>query len=254
MPVPFGDAEEYRPFREACEAVRRSAAGKDAAEIRQMLTDEFGSRDIPVPTLIITLIAHSITTGNYDADDVPPFPEEPSWPGRAAGWVSPRLLDDDLSELTGMLFSSSPDLSWLLENAPDTGRYVPGPGNCPPPAQVILDSDFDDRMPDLFALPPDNLPPGLLPDWLQNVTRNTRHPLSHEEVSLAVRLEEDGGTVVVHHGPGHVGTVSAADAPAYLPHLNAARSQGKVVAATATLHLTGDGSPRVTVRLSRFWG
>jgi hypothetical protein len=72
-------------------------------------------------------------------------------------------------------------------------------------------------------------------------------------VSLAVQLEEDGGTVVVRHGPGRVGTVSATDASAYLPHLNAARSQGKVVAATATLHVTAHGSLRVTVRLSRFW-
>jgi hypothetical protein len=85
MPALFGDAEEYGPFREACEAVRGSAAEKDMAGIRQLLAGEFRSRGIPVPPLIISLIADSIATGNYDEDDAPPFPEEPSWPGRAAG-------------------------------------------------------------------------------------------------------------------------------------------------------------------------
>ena len=91
MPVRFSDAEENRPFREACETVERSAAGKDATEIRQMLTDEFRSRDIPVPPPLIGLIAASIASGSNDADDGPSFPGEPSWPGRAAGWVFRRL-------------------------------------------------------------------------------------------------------------------------------------------------------------------
>jgi hypothetical protein len=252
MPALFGDAEEYGPFREACEAVRGSATGKDMAEIRQMLTDEFRSRDIPVPPLIITLITHSIATGNYDEDDAPPFLEEPSWPGRAIGWAD-RLSGDDLGELTRNLISSSPDLSWLFENAPNPGRYVPGPGNSPPPAQLILDPDLDGRMPWLFDLPPDAPPPGLIPDWLRSGEQHARHARSHQEVSIDVLLEEDGGTVVVRHGPGRVGTLSGIDAPAYLPHLNAARSQGKAVTAVATLHVTGSGSPRFTVRLSRFW-
>jgi hypothetical protein len=60
MPVRFSDAEENLAFREACEAVQRSAAGKDMAEIRQLLTDEFRSRDILVPPPVIGLTAASI--------------------------------------------------------------------------------------------------------------------------------------------------------------------------------------------------
>jgi hypothetical protein len=252
MPVRFSDAEENRPFQEACEAVQRSAAGKDATQIRHMLTDEFRSRDIPVPPPVTGLIAASIASGSHDADDEPPFPGEPSWPGRAAGWVFRRLAGDDL---TTKLISESPELSWLAElsgDAPDPGRYVPGPGTSPPPAQVILDPGLGDRMPWLFELPP------LLPDFppdtprMRSGLRHARHPRSHREVSLTVRLEEDGDTVIVRHEPGRVGTLSANDTAAYLPHLNAARSQGKVLAAIATLRVTGRGSPRMTIRLGNF--
>jgi hypothetical protein len=122
----------------------------------------------------------------------------------------------------------------------------------PPPAQVILDPDLHDRMPWLFELPPD-LPPGFPPDMprMPSGSRHARHPRSHRDVSLTVRLADDGSTVVVRHEPSRIGTLSTSDAPAYLPHLNAARSQGKVVAAMANLRVTGRGSPRMTIRLGR---
>jgi hypothetical protein len=226
------------------------------AEIRQMLADEFRSRDIPVPPRVIGLIAAGIASGRFDADDEPPFPGEPSWPGRAAGWVfrrlfARRLFGDDLGELVTKLISESPErfgLGELFEDAPDPDRYVPEPGNSPPPAQVILDPDIQDRMPWLFELPPD-LPPDFPPDMARLMTRHARHPRSHRDVSLMVRLEEDGSTVVVRQGPGRIGALSTRDAPAYLPHVNAARSQGKVVAAIATLRVTGPSSPRMTIHL-----
>jgi hypothetical protein len=244
MPALFSDAEEYGPFREACEAVRGSAAGKghggDPAD---------ADRRAPVPGHPGSTADHHLDRAqhrhrNYDGDNAPPFLEEPSRPGRLPG--------DGLDELTRNLISASADLSWLLENAPDPGRYVPGPGNSPPPAQLILDPGLEDRMPWLFDLPPDAPPPGLIPAWLPSGEQHARPPRSHQEMSIDVLLEEEGGAVVVRHGPGRVGTLSGTDAPAYLPHLNAARSQRKAVTAVATLHVTGSGSPRFTVRLSRF--
>jgi hypothetical protein len=110
-------------------------------------------------------------------------------------------------------------------------------------------------MPWLFELPPEvppDLPPGV--PRMPGGFRQARHPRLHRDVSLTVRLEDGGSTVVIRYGPGRIGTLSTRDAPAYLPHLNAARSQGKVVAAMATLRVTGRGSPRIVIRLGSSGG
>jgi len=60
MPDSFPEADDAVQFRDACEAVRASAAGKDEAEIRQMLTGELRSRDVLPPPAIIELLAASI--------------------------------------------------------------------------------------------------------------------------------------------------------------------------------------------------
>jgi hypothetical protein len=255
MFVRFSDAEQNLSFQEACEAVQRSAAGKDVAEIRQMLNGEFRSRDILVPPPVIGLVATSIAGGSYDADGQPSFPEEPGWPGRAAGWVfrrlfARRLFGDDPCELPATLISQAPEMSWLAGDVPDPGRYVPAPGDSPAPAQVILDPDLRDRMPWLFELPPEvppDFPPGM--PRMPSGSRHARHSRSRQDVSLMVQLEDDGSTVAVRHEPGRIGTLSTRDAPVYLPHLHAARSQGKMVAAMATLRITGRDSPRIIIRL-----
>jgi hypothetical protein len=91
-----------------------------------------------------------------------------------------------------------PLLSRLHPHPLGLDLYFPGPGQSPAPAQVILDPDIAERMPWLLELPP-----GM---------SSARGPSS-----FAAWLEESAGTVVVCHSPGRIGTLSAADAEAYLP-------------------------------------
>jgi hypothetical protein len=67
-----------------------------------------------------------------------------------------------------------------------------------------------------------------------------------------VWLEEAQGAVVVRHQPGRIGTLGAKDGEAYLPHVQAARAQDKVVAAMANPRVTARGSFHATIRLGTF--
>ena len=234
MPHGFHEADHATGFQEACEAVRASRLGKNEAEIRQMLADEFRSRNIVVPPPIIEIFAASIAAGDQDGPP-PPFPPGPPSLAATIGGKIMRRLFPQIREMADDAIARSPvfqALSRLHPYPPGLSLYFPEPGQSPAPAQLILDPDVADRMP-----PPE--PPPVPPGF----------PRPRRPRSFAVWLEESSGTVVVHHSPGRIGTLSPADAEAYLPHIRAARTHGEVVAAMADHSASSRGPLRLTIRI-----
>ena len=240
-----GDAAS---FREACEAVRGAAAGRDEAEIRQLLAGELRSRNIDLPPNIIGLLGAgiaagdaSITVGDWGEHDLPH--EQPglaaSLIGKVIGGVLARRIgigDSQIREVMKESVTMSPVLSRLVQpGPPDPDLYVPEPGRQPAPAEVIVDPDLAERMPWLVEPPSERLP---------GMPRSAMRTFSFD-----ARLEEDDGTVIVRAFSSRIGRLSATDAEAYLPHIRSARAQDKAVAAMATGRTTGRRSLHVTIRL-----
>lgn len=199
-----------------------------------MLADEFRSRNIVVPPPIIEIFAASIAAGDQDGPP-PPFPPTPPSLAATLGGKIIRRLFPQIRKMADEAFARSPVVQALRRqhpHPPGLGLYFPEPGQSPAPAQLILDPDIEDRMP-----PPE--PPPVPPGF----PRPTGPP------SLAVWLEESSGTVVVHHAPGRIGTLSPADGEAYLPHIRAARARGEVVAAMADHSASSRGPLRLTIRM-----
>jgi hypothetical protein len=235
-------------FRQAYEAVRGAAAGRDEAEIRQLLAGELRSRNISLLPDMIDLLAAgiaagdaSITVGGWGEADLPH--ERPGLASSLIGKVIGRVLarhigESEIKEVMREAVTMSPVLSRLVHpGAPDPDLYVPEPGQEPAPAEVIVDPDLAERMPWLVERPSERLP---------GIPRSALRTFSFD-----ARLEEDDGTVIVRAFSGRIGRLSATDAEAYLPHIRSARAQGKVVATMASSRITGHRSLHVTIGLGR---
>jgi hypothetical protein len=239
-------------FLEALEAVRGAVAGKDEAQIRQLLAGELRSRNIDLffrggVDMLAAGIAEDdaiIDVGDWGEFDLPD--ERPGPVGSLIGKAIGRVLGlrfgesevrEAKRELMREVLMASPHLSRLVHaDPPDPNLYVPEPGQQPAPAEVITDPDLAERMPWLVERPE---PPGF-----------PRSALSMP-FQFQARLEEADGTVIVRPSSDsdRIGRLSAKDAEAYLPHLRSAQAQGKVVAAMASGRITGPRALHVTVRL-----
>jgi hypothetical protein len=217
-------------IREACEAVRAHAAGKDKAAIRRMLTEELRSREVFLPPDVLDVVVEQIAAGTY-------VPGEPivsvHWAGllrvpfarKALRHMFRPVFDEFDSLLSSELFGPEGEkgtghdlwsaLSRTFPHPPGRELYSAAPDEVPPPAQLI---------PDPFKLPPS--PPG-----------------PHGEPPqpwpvIAAWLEDSGGTIAVHEQRGHIGVLNAGDSEAYLPLVRAAHAQDQVVAAAAEIRVT----------------
>ena len=215
-------------IREACDAVQAAAAGKDEATIRQMLAAEFRSRDVSLPPEMFDVLVKKIAAGTYT-------PGEPLISGSVhyGGLLRVPFIRKALRQMFDAAIREhgvdglierhvrwvSRDIgdSWwimsrTLPHPPGLGLYVTAPDEVPPPARLIPDPDLHDRMPDLFE-PAPPLPP-----------RWSGIEMQDHADQLFVWLEDSGGTVAVCHQPGHIGSLNAEDAEAYLPLVRAARA------------------------------
>ncbi len=240
----------FDTMREACNAVQAAAAGKDQAAIREMLAEEFRSRDVSLPPEFVDGLAKRIASGTYT-------PGEPLVGGsvRYGGLLRVpfirkafrNMFDAAIREhgLDGLIERHVPWVSkdigdswWFisqtLPHPPGRHLYAPAPDEVPPPARLIPDPDLRERMPDLFEPAP---PP---PRWsgLESVEGADQ---------LFVWLEENGGTVVVRNQPGRIGILSTEDAEAYLPLIRSAHAREKVVAAMADIGHAAADLPHSTV-------
>jgi hypothetical protein len=233
-------------FREALEAVRGAAAGRDEARIRQLLAGELRSRNIGLLRGDIDRLAAgiaagdaSITVGGWGEHDLRHERAGlvSSLIGKVIGRaVARRIGQGAVREIMREAATASPVWSELLHpGPPDPGRYVPEPGREPAPAEVIADPDLAERMPWLVERPSER------PPWMSRSAMRT--------VTFEARLAEDDGTVIVRAFSDRIGELSVTDGEAYLPHIRSARAQGKVLAAMASSHITGRRSLRVTIRL-----
>jgi hypothetical protein len=242
-------------FRAACDAVMAAAPGKDETEIRQLLTDELRSRNIGVlapgvlpgtiafPPWTIDNLAAAIAAGNATitvgapGEYLDPPPEPPGVVGALIGKVIRRVFARQVREFSMEAFVASPMGRHLFTDPTNPSIYVPEPGREPAPAQVITDPDVAERV--LWpAEPPLGRQPGMA--W----------PTTGDIFSTA-RLEEENGMVVVYASADRIGTLSAADAERYLPHLQAARLHDQFVPAIVTGRIKGGRLLRATVRLGR---
>ena len=106
-------------FRDACEAAREAAAGRDEAEIGELLAGELRSRNIDLPPRVIGLLAAgiadrdaSITVGGRD--EVSGLtPERPGLAASLIGKAFGRLFARQITELTREVAGASPVLSRL---------------------------------------------------------------------------------------------------------------------------------------------
>jgi hypothetical protein len=232
-------------FREACEAVMAVAAGKDEAEISQLLVGELRSRDIVLYPSFIGILAAAIADGDasitfcdwVESDGLPDAPR-PGLLGSLAGKVIGRIFAPPIKEVMGEAVAASPVLSRLMRPAPpDPRRYVPEVGQEPTAAEVITEPDLAERVPWLLNPPPEGLP---------GTPRSARGTFSFEAL-----LEEESDVVIVRAFSERIGRLNPHDAEAYAAHIRSARLRDQFVAATATCRITGRRSLRVTVRLER---
>jgi hypothetical protein len=242
-------------FRAACEAVMAAAPGKDETEIRQLLTDELRSRNIGVlapgvlpgtiafPPWTIDNLAAAIAAGNATiavggpGEYLDPPPEPPGLVGALVGKVIGRVFARQLREFSKTTFEAS-SMPWLVATDPqDPATYIPEPGQEPAPAKVITDPDVAERV--LWpAEPPLGRPPGMT--W----------PTTGDFFSTA-RLKEENGVVVVYSSTDRIGTLTAADAERYLPHLQAAQLRDQFVPAVVTGRIKRRRLLSATVRMGR---
>jgi hypothetical protein len=232
-------------LREACEAVMAVAAGKDEAEISQLLAGELRSRDMVLDPGLIGILAAGIADGDasitfgawVESDDLPDGPR-PGLLGSLAGKVIGRIFAAQIKEVTREAVAASPVLSRLMRPAPpDPRRYVPEPGQEPTAAEVISEPDLAERVPWLLDHPSEGLP---------GTPRSAVDTFSFEAL-----LEEEGDMVIVRAFSERIGRLNPQDAEAYAAHIRSAWLRDQFVAATATSHITGHRSLRVTVRLER---
>jgi hypothetical protein len=239
-------------IREACDAVQAAAAGEDEAAIRRMLEAEFRARDVSLPPEIFDSLVKRIAAGTR-------APGEPlvsvQYGGllrvpfirkairhmfdsavAAAGGVD-NLIERHVPWVSKDIGDSWWIMSRTLPHPPGLGLYVTAPDEVPPPARLIPDPDLRERMPDLFE-PARPLPPR----W-----SDLGSPDDADQ--LFVWLEDGDGTVAVFNQPGHIGSLNAEDAQAYLQLVRAARAQDKVVAAMADVGRQAADLSSATVRV-----
>lgn len=241
-------------IREACDAVQAAAAGEDEAAIRRMLTEEFRTRDVSLPPELFDALVKKIASGTY-------APGEPLISGSVQydGLLRVpfirkairHMFDSAVAEAGGVdnlierhvpwVSKDIGDSWWImsrtLPHPPGLGLYVTAPDEVPPPARLIPDPDLRERMPDLFE-PVRPLPPR----WSDMGSRD-------DADQLFVWLEDGDGTVAVFNQPGHIGSLNAEDAEAYLQLVRAARARDKVVAAMADVGRQAADLSSATVRV-----
>ena len=242
----------FDSIRDACDAVQATAAGKDEAEIRQMLTAELRSRDVSLPPEIVDSLVKRIVSGTRT-------PGEPFISGSVqyGGLLRVPFIRKAIRSMfeaairehgvDGLIERHVPWVSkdigdswWFmsqgLPHPPGRDLYAPAPDEVPPPARLIPDPDLRERMPDLFRPPPSP------PRW---------SGMDSAEVEgadqLFVWLEDSGGTVIVRNQPGRIGILNAEDAEAYLPLVRSAHARDKVVAAMADIGIAAAGLPHSTI-------
>jgi len=221
-------------FRAAVEAAGSAAAGKDEAEVRELLAAELRARNIALPPPMIGLLAFGIADsgasvvigGPEESYDEPHY--RPGPVGSLVGKVIGRVFARQAGELARGVFQADPVLSRLTRADPRI--YVPEAGAEPAAADVVADPDLAERMPWLFELPPGR--PRDTPVWFH-----------------ATLAEDDGAVVVRDYGGRRLGVLRATDAAAYLPHLRSARAQDKAADASGSVRITGHRSLRITIRL-----
>jgi hypothetical protein len=250
-----GSTGDPDSFREACEAVMAVAPGKDEAEIRQLLTDELRSRNITVlvPGVVpdeiavqpwtIDNLAAAIAAGNATitvggpGEYLDPPPEQPGLVGSLIWKVVGRVFARQLREFSMATLAATPMARQLWTDPQDSAVYIPEPGQEPAPAKVITDPDVTGHT--LWpAEPPLERQPGMA--W----------PTKGDFFSTA-RLKEENGVVVVYASRDRIGTLSAADAERYLPHLQAAQLHDQWVPALVTGRIKGRRLLRASVRIGR---
>jgi hypothetical protein len=235
---------------EACQAVQAAAAGKTRAQIREMLTAEFRSRDLPpLEPELFEVAVQLIAAGIYDPRKMPVsvsvhrtgLLRAPFFRKALRGAFDAALDEHGLEGVflphvvwvTDNIGDAWPMMSEGMQHPPGRGLYAPPPDQVPLPARLVPDPDLRTRMPEVFEGPPPPMP--LPPD--------TRAPEGDELVF--VWLEDCGGAVAVCCAPGRIGVLEAGDAEAYLPLLRVAAAQGQVVAATTDIGRTTPATVRV---------
>ena len=194
----------------------------------------------------------------FPEDDLPKMPE-PGPVGKLAGKLvgrmlrralaphAPEIMQEVMTTVIRQAAGEVPDLAEAMDRAAaDPSRYVPEPGQEPPPAEVIADPDLAERIPGLLNRSP--LPPGGLPD--APLPPPMQLPRSAARAFLfSATLEEDGDLIVVRTSGGRIGTLNPVGAAAYAPHLQAARLRDQVVRVTVSGRLHRGRLSHLTVQL-----
>jgi hypothetical protein len=222
--------------RGAFNVVGEVAAGKDETEIRRMLTAELDSKSIYLPPFVIELLVGCLAAGDavvtFSDEKEPPDLPRTGLVGSLAGRLIGRIFAPAVKGMAEEAISGSQLFSRPTPSAEEPNTYVPGPGQLPSPAKVIIDSDIAERMPWLVELPN---------EWATGTS-------AMRNASFNARLvEEDAAVVAVYAFSGRVGQLGSKDAEAYLPHLRSARDHGKQVAVVANRRLTGRRALLITV-------
>jgi hypothetical protein len=185
-------------------------------------------------------------------DDLPEMPK-PGLIGKLAGRMlrralaphAPEMMQEVMATVMRQAAGEVPDLAEAMRRAAaDPSRYVPEPGQEPPPAEVIADPGLAKRIPGLLnrpPLPPDGLPDAPLPPPMQ---------LPRSVFLFSATLEEDGDLIVVRTSGERIGQLNPAGAEAYGPHLEAARLRDQVVRVTVRGRMNRGRLSHVTVQLS----
>ena len=187
----------------------------------------------------------------HEDDDLPELPK-PGLVGKLAGRMlrralaphAPEMMQEVMTTVMRQAAGQVPDLAAAMHRAAaDPSRYVPEPGQEPPPAEVIADHGLAERIPRLLDRPswlPDGLPDAPLPPPMQ---------LPRSVFMFDATLEEDGDLIVVRTSGERIGQLNPAGAEAYAPHLRAARLRDQVVKVTVRGRLNRGRLSHVTVQL-----